>query len=256
MLNTVLFDMGGTLEDIWYNDDTVTDAMEQLKKVLRANGLEPGCTDQKFQERVLAGVKDYKRWSEGNMLEAKPEEIWPNYYLKSFGFDREKLVPITEELANLWEITYYHRELRPGVKELLDGLKARGYHIGVISNNASLYNVFNVLEEYGIRDYMEDVTVSSVTGYRKPHPEIFRISMRQMRCRPENCVYVGDTVSRDIIGAKRAGFGRAVQIYSFLTAQKDVGIPIAESEKPDVVIQNFEEFLDWLDRENPAMALK
>ena len=46
------------------------------------------------------------------------------------------------------------------------------------------------------------------------------------------------------------------QIYSFLTAQKVVGIPIAESEKPDVVIQNFEEFLDWLDRENPAMALK
>ena len=256
MLNTVLFDMGGTLEDIWYNDDTVTDAMEQLKKVLQANGLESGCTDQEFQERVLAGVKNYKRWSEGNMLEAKPEEIWPNYYLKSFDFDREKLLPITEELANLWEITYYHRELRPGVKELLDGLKARGYHIGVISNNASLYNVFNVLEEYGIRDYMEDVTVSSVTGYRKPHPEIFRISMRQMRCRPENCVYVGDTVSRDIIGAKRAGFGRAAQIYSFLTAQKDVGIPIAEAEKPDVVIRNFEEFLAWLDRENPDMALR
>ena len=190
------------------------------------------------------------------MLEAKPEEIWPDYYLRSFNFDREKLLPINEELANLWEVTYYHRELRPGVKELMDGLKARGYHIGVISNNASLYNVFNVLEAYGIRDYMEDVTVSSVTGYRKPHPEIFRISMRQMRCRPENCVYVGDTVSRDIIGAKRAGFGRAAQIYSFLTAQKDVGIPIAESEKPDVVIQNFEEFLAWLDRENPAMALK
>ena len=96
MLNTVLFDMGGTLEDIWYNDDTVTDAMEQLKKVLQANGLESGCTDQEFQERVLAGVKNYKRWSEGNMLEAKPEEIWPGYYLKSFGFDREKLLPITE----------------------------------------------------------------------------------------------------------------------------------------------------------------
>ena len=256
MLNTVLFDMGGTLEDIWYNDDTVTDAMEQLKKVLQANGLESGCTDQEFQERVLAGVKNYKRWSEGNMLEAKPEEIWPDYYLRSFNFDREKLLPINEELANLWEVTYYHRELRPGVKEMLDGLKARGYHIGVISNNASLYNVFNVLEQYGIRDYMEDVTVSSVTGYRKPHPELFRISMRQMRCKPENCVYMGDTVSRDIIGAKRAGFGKAVQIYSFLTAQKDVGIPIAEAEKPDVVIQNFQEFLEWLDRENPAMALK
>ena len=256
MLNTVLFDMGGTLEDIWYNDETTADVMKKLQAVLRANGLEPGCTDQEFRERVLAGVKEYKRWSEGNMLAAKPEEIWPNYYLKAFPFDPEKLLPITEELANLWEITYYHRELRPGVKEMLDGLKARGYHIGVISNNASLYNVFNVLEEYGIRDYMEDVTVSSVTGYRKPHPEIFRISMRQMRCKPENCVYMGDTVSRDILGAKRAGFGKAVQIYSFLTAQKDVGIPVAEAEKPDVVIENFEQFLAWLDRENPAMALK
>ena len=145
MLNTVLFDMGGTLEDIWYNEETTADVMKKLQAVLRANGLEPGCTDQEFRERVLAGVKEYKRWSEGNMLEAKPEEIWPNYYLKSFHFDPEKLLPITEELANLWEITYYHRELRPGVKEMLDGLKARGYHIGVISNNASLYNVFNVL---------------------------------------------------------------------------------------------------------------
>ena len=256
MLNTVLFDMGGTLEDIWYNEETTADVMKKLQAVLRANGLEPGCTDQEFRERVLAGVKEYKRWSEGNMLEAKPEEIWPNYYLKAFHFDLEKLLPITEELANLWEITYYHRELRPGVKEMLDGLKARGYHIGVISNNASLYNVFNVLEEYGIRDYMEDVTVSSVTGYRKPHPEIFRISMRQMRCKPENCVYMGDTVSRDILGAKRAGFGKAVQIYSFLTAQKDVGVEIADADKPDVVTQNFEEFLAWLDRENPAMALR
>ncbi|MGN0993509.1 MAG: HAD family hydrolase [Butyricicoccus sp.] len=254
MLNTVLFDMGGTLEDIWYNEDTIDDVMKKLQETLRANGLEPGCTDCAFRNRVLAGLKEYKRWSEGNMLEAKPEEIWPDYYLKEFHFDREKLIPITEELANMWEITYFHRELRPGVKEMLDGLKARGYHIGVISNNASLYNVFNVLEAYGIRDYMEDVTVSSVTGYRKPHPEIFRISMRQMRCKPENCVYMGDTVSRDIIGAKRAGFGRAVQIRSFLSAQKDVDV-VADAEKPDVVIADFDEFLRWLDRENPEMAL-
>ncbi len=31
MLNTVLFDMGGTLEDIWYNDETTADVMEKLK---------------------------------------------------------------------------------------------------------------------------------------------------------------------------------------------------------------------------------
>lgn len=246
MLSTVLFDMGGTLEDIWYNDETTALAVDAVLEVLRASGMTPDCSKQTFQEKLLAGVREYKRWSEGCMREAKPEEIWPSYYLKAFDFDRKKLMPVAERLADLWEVTYYHRELRPGVVELLDGLRSRGCRLGVISNNASLYNVFNVLEKYGIRDYMEDVTVSSVTGYRKPHPEIFRISMRQMRCRPENCVYVGDTISRDIIGAKRAGFGRAVQICSFLTSQKDEGLPVKENERPDVIIRDLRELLDWL----------
>ena len=238
MLNTVLFDMGGTLEDIWNNQETQAKAMDALQKTLRAHGLEPGCSPEEFDRRVMAGLKEYKRWSEGLELEKKPEEIWPDYYLKEFGFDREKLIPITEELANLWEVTYYHRELRGDVLETLEALKARGYHIGIISNNASLYNVFNMLEEYGIRGCMEDVTVSSVTGYRKPHPEIFRISLRQMQTTAENCVYVGDTISRDIIGAKQAGFGKAVQIVSALSAQKDAATA-ADAEKPDLVIQNL-----------------
>ena len=237
MLNTVLFDMGGTLEDIWNNQETQAKAMDALQKTLRAHGLEPGCSPEEFDRRVMAGLKEYKRWSEGLELEKKPEEIWPDYYLKEFGFDREKLIPITEELANLWEVTYYHRELRGDVLETLEALKARGYHIGIISNNASLYNVFNMLEEYGIRGCMEDVTVSSVTGYRKPHPEIFRISLRQMQTTAENCVYVGDTISRDIIGAKQAGFGKAVQIVSALSAQKDAATA-ADAEKPDLVLQN------------------
>ncbi|MEG1593109.1 MAG: HAD family hydrolase [Oscillibacter sp.] len=255
MLNTVLFDMGGTLEDVRYSEETIRLVTEVLMDRLRAYGLQTNCTPAEFWEKVEAGVKRYKRWSEPAMLEKKPEEIWADYYLAAFDFDREVLLPIAEELGDLWERTYYHRELRPGVRELLDALKRRGYHLGVVSNNASLYNVFNVLEEYGIRSYMEDVTVSSVVGYRKPHREIFNIALRQMQVTAGECVYVGDTISRDIIGAKRAGFGKAVQIASFLATKKDIHLP-PDAEKPDVVIENFEALLDWLDRENPAMALQ
>ena len=253
MLTTVLFDMGGTLEDIWYNEDTTALAITRVMETLRAGGLEPGCSPQEFQEKILAGVKAYKTWSEQVYLEKKPEEIWPEFYLRDFHFPREKLIPMAETLANLWEVTFYHRELRPDVPETLEALHQRGYHLGIISNNASLYNVFDVLEQYGIRSYMEDVTVSSVTGYRKPHPEIFRISLRQMQVAAENCVYVGDTVSRDIIGSKRAGFGKSVQIGSFLSAQKDAGVG-AEAELPDVVIDHMGALVDWLDQVNPALA--
>jgi len=68
----------------------------------------------------------------------------------------------------MWEVTHYHRALRPKVKEMLEGLKGLGMKLGVISNTAALYQVFRTLEEYGIRDYFQDVTLSSVTGYRKP----------------------------------------------------------------------------------------
>lgn len=254
MLTTVLFDMGGTLEDIWYNEDTQRATCRRLLEVLRANGLEPGCPDDVFWKRITDGVKAYKQWSEGNMLEKKPEEIWPDWYLRDFAFDREKLLPITEELANLWEVTFYHRELRAGAAEMLQALKDRDYRIGVISNNASLYNVFDVLEQYGIRAYMEDVTVSSVVGYRKPHPGIFQIALRQMQVTAAECVYVGDTVSRDIIGSKRAGFGKSVQIGSFLSAQKDAEVS-ADAERPDIIIRDIRELIPWLDEINPEKAL-
>lgn len=136
---------------------------------------------------------------------------------------------------------------------MLQALKSQGYHLGVISNNASLYNVFRVLEDYGIRGFMEDVTVSSVTGYRKPHPEIFRIALRQMQAKPEMCVYVGDTVSRDIIGPKQVGFAKAVQIRSFLSEQKDVHVA-ADAAQPDKVIGTLMDLVTWLDQINPELA--
>ena len=247
MLTTVLFDMGGTLEDIWHNEGTKREALQCVWDTLRAHGLEPEVDFGQFQELILEGIREYKTWCDLEFREKKPEEIWPEYYLKAFNFNRKAL-------TNMWECTYFHRELRPGVREMLAGLKARGYRIGVISNNASLYNVFNVLEEYGIREYMEDVEVSSITGYRKPHPEIFRISMKQMQEKPENCVYVGDTLSRDVIGSKEFGFGKAVYIQSFLSAQKDVGV--VSSIQPDVTIQNMDELVPWLDSVNSEMDSK
>ena len=64
MLNTILFDMGGTLEDIWYNDETKALVVKRLMETLRSAGLEPGCSPEEFRDRVFAGVQAYKDWSE------------------------------------------------------------------------------------------------------------------------------------------------------------------------------------------------
>lgn len=244
MLNTVLFDMGGTLEDIWYDEDTAARAVKAALEILSAHGLQADCPQEVFAEKLFGGITRYKQWSEGTELERKPEQIWNDYYLSDFGFDRARLSACAEELAGMWEVTYYHRELRPGVGEMLEALSQAGYKLGVISNTASIYSVFDVLEDYGIRGYFRDVTLSSVTGYRKPHPHIFEISLRQMQSTAAESCYVGDTLSRDIIGAKQAGFGAAVQIKSFLSARKDVGI--SSELRPDFVLTQMSELAGFL----------
>lgn len=141
----------------------------------------------------------------------------------------------------MWEVTHFHRALRPRVKEMLEGLKGLGLKLGIVSNTAALYQVFAVLKEYGIRDYFQDVTLSSVTGMRKPAPDIFRVALCQLQSRPEECVYVGDTVSRDIIGSKRAGFAKAVQICSKLTREKDCGVK--REFEPDIMVEDIYDVL-------------
>ncbi len=222
MINTVLFDMGGTIEDVFSDHATQRKTAEGIAAILQKYSLMTDIDIDGLWQKVNAGMSKYKASGEASCVELKPEQIWPDYALSSLNIDREKIVPISEELAHMWEITYYTRKMREGVPALLEGLRSLGLRMGIISNTPSLFQVFDTLEEYNIRQYFEDVTLSSIVGYRKPHPNIFRISLRQMKVEPQTCVYVGDTLSRDIIGPQNVGFGMTMMIQSFLTASRDI----------------------------------
>lgn len=173
MIDTVLFDMGGTLEDIWVDDESRHSSIQGVLDILRAHGIDLNMDFETAAQSINAGWERYGAYRDPRQRELKPEEIWGSFVLTDFGLNEDSVRPYAEELAHMWEITHYHRTLRPHVKEMLEGLKGLGMKLGVISNTASLYQVFDVLKDYGIRDYFQDVTLSSVTGYRKPDPNIF-----------------------------------------------------------------------------------
>ena len=225
MITTVLFDMGGTLEDISVDDASRHSAAEKTLAILRAHGMETGESVESAMVKLESGWDRYYEYRTPIMRELKPDEIWPGYLLTEFSLDVETIKPFAEELALAWEITHYHRTLRPHVAEMLAGLKSLGLKLGVVSNTASLFQVFASLENYGIRNYFQDVTLSSVTGYRKPHETIFQVALHQVQSDPAVCAYVGDTFSRDVLGAQNAGFGMTFHIRSFLTKSRDVDVP-------------------------------
>lgn len=229
MIDTVLFDMGGTLEELSVDEDSRARAAAAALQILRGHGLPVSDTVDAALKKLDAGWNRYDKYRTSTNRELKPDEIWGEYVLTDFGLSRNAVAPFAEELAHMWEVTYYHRRLRPRVAEMLEGLRSLDIKLGVVSNTASLYQVFEILEQYGIRDYFRDVTLSSVTGYRKPDENIFKIALCQVRSDPSACAYAGDTYSRDILGARRAGFGMTFHIHSFLTNLKDAGVERAEA---------------------------
>lgn len=237
-IRAVIFDLGGTLEDVDYNDDWRLQATPGLRALLARHGLDPGLSIPDLCAVVQAGMQRYGVWREQTEQEKPPEQVWPEFVFTDYGLPREPLAAIGEELAFYWDAHFFRRRLRPEAPALLDTLHARGFHLGMISNITSRGVVPCKLAEYGIAHHFEAVLTSAAFGWRKPNPRIFLEASRLLGMPPAACAYVGDTVSRDVTGARRAGYGLTVQIKSFLTTLADRG---TESESPDAVVQSLME---------------
>ena len=250
MIKAVMFDMGGTLEDLYSDEKNDRATAYALYDILTKHGIEVPYDAETLWRKVDVGIRAYKKDSERTLRELKPEEIWVDWGFKDIPVDREKLAAISEEIAHMWEITFYDRKLREHGAEMLKGLKEDlGMYVAVVSNTGSLFQVFDTLKKYGVRQYFDDITLSSVTGYRKPNPNIFRVALKQADLDPSECAFVGDTLSRDVVGPRNMGFGRVFKINSFLTPQKDIGKFDVE---PDYQITDIYDVYTLLKQEREA----
>ena len=75
-------------------------------------------------------------------------------------------------------------------------------------------------------------------------------ALRQTQSLAEESAYVGDTLSRDVIGSKRAGFAVAIQICSQLTKMKDAGVDPAF--RPDYMVGDIFDVLCVIRQVNAA----
>jgi HAD superfamily hydrolase (TIGR01549 family) len=76
--------------------------------------------------------------------------------------------------------------------------------IGIVTNGPTEVQHAK-LELLGINDLVDFVLVSEEFGVAKPDPEIFREALRLAGVRPEEAIFVGDSVEFDMAGAQGAG---------------------------------------------------
>jgi HAD superfamily hydrolase (TIGR01549 family)/HAD superfamily hydrolase (TIGR01509 family) len=251
-IRAVFFDMGGTIETYGWTPELRLQETAGIRRRLGRAGISLGLTDKQLYEIISAGLDAYHQVSLQTMDELPPQRVWNEYIFAGYPVDPEILTPIAEDLMVFIETRWFQRSMRPEVPGVLEAIRKMGLKIGLISNVNSRGQVPANLDLYGIRQYFNPIVLSSEYGRRKPDPAIFHYAARLANVPTGECVYIGDRIARDIIGARKAGYRLAVQIcHDFEHGEDDSGAT------PDAVIDQMTEILEILRTElNDSMDPK
>jgi FMN phosphatase YigB (HAD superfamily) len=86
--------------------------------------------------------------------------------------------------------------------EILKRLHER-YRLGIVSNFYG--NLEAVCRETGLAPHLDVAVDSAVVGAEKPDPRIFEAALAAVRAAPAEALFVGDSLPRDMAGARALG---------------------------------------------------
>lgn len=195
-LRGVYFDLGGTLADIDVPN------LETLRAI----------ADRYEIRSPLEGMHRDLMAYLGPHLEKQVASYVPMRTLLD-GWFVELLATLGHEATGeerRWFHTTYLETHRKGLvpyKDAADALRdvrQLGLHVGLISD-VDLDYLAMALDALGIADRFDSLTTSEDVGVGKPNPDIFRAALRKARLEPDEAAYVGDSLRRDVGGARAAG---------------------------------------------------
>ena len=93
--------------------------------------------------------------------------------------------------------------LFPETRDVLTELKQRKLQLGVITNFDS--RVYSVMRSLRILEFFDTVTISSETGFAKPHPGIFKAAIQATGVPASRILYLGDSLEGDVRAGAAAG---------------------------------------------------
>lgn len=84
-------------------------------------------------------------------------------------------------------------EIDKDLVALIRTLRGR-YKISLLSNSSAGY-VPSLLDEYGLADLFDNITISGEAGAMKPDPKIFRYALQELDLKAQEAVFIDDNPS-------------------------------------------------------------
>uniref|UniRef100_UPI002615E6B3 HAD family hydrolase n=1 Tax=Thermococcus sp. TaxID=35749 RepID=UPI002615E6B3 len=99
---------------------------------------------------------------------------------------------------------YPHKlQVYPDTRPALEWLRSEGCKLGVVTSGPAYQRL--KLELTGLREYFDVVVTREDARTIKPDPKIFLVAIESLNTRPEEAVFVGDSLTQDVYGAKNVG---------------------------------------------------
>jgi putative hydrolase of the HAD superfamily len=228
-IRAVFFDLGGTL----FSYRATRPHFDRLLEALvREHGIaEPFAEVRaKYRAAMTAAGADFN---------ARPYYLHRDMFraaylglLRAYGLEARDSEALYEGQS---EVGARFISLRAGVRETLAALRARGLHLGVVSNIDD--DQFRAIwAQLGIGEYFHATTTSEEARSCKPDPGIYRVALAKARgVAAREVLFVGDSPQHDFAGAKPLGMRTA------WIADRPAELP--DALRPDHVIDEIPELL-------------
>jgi len=149
------------------------------------------------------------------------------------GESAEKVMEKVEKLIYRgWEDHFKKIRLFPHVAETLDALRKNGITLGLLSD----FPPETKLKNLGIFECWDVIVCSEQVGYLKPDTAALLEMAKRMNTAPEQILYVGNSVSYDVVGAHKAGMKAALVS----------AVPFLPGRKADFVFSDYRQLSDYV----------
>jgi putative hydrolase of the HAD superfamily len=232
-IRAVFFDLGGTLF-------SYRATRPHFDRVLEALAREHGIDEpfERVRKKYRAAMSEA-----GADYNARPYYLHRDMFraaylglLRAYGLEARDSEALYEGQS---EVGARFISLRPGVRETLGSMRARGLHLGIVSNIDD--DQFRAIwAQLGIDDLFHATTTSEEARSCKPDPGIYRVALgKAPGIGAREVLFVGDSPQHDFAGAKPLGMRTAWIV------ERHAEIP--DALKPDHVIAEIPDLLGLLD---------
>jgi HAD superfamily hydrolase (TIGR01549 family) len=125
--------------------------------------------------------------------------------LQTFGYDFDVSHPMVKDATDVFAEEFMRYVVMDSeATEVLERL-CPDYKLGIVSNFAIPECLNQLLGKFRLDRFFDVVVISGAVNVRKPSPRIFHIALRALDVKAVEAVFVGDTPSMDVKGAKNVG---------------------------------------------------